>query len=182
MQSNQLKENQLSTTSLYKIESELIELFNEVTENHGEMTEELELKISQLNNAITEKVDSCYGYRMALDDFSELIDLKINELKAKSEQINKKKEKFDNYVNNCLELSGKKELIGQFYRITKRKPSVVVEIFNESDIPMEFIKTPEPKPIIMKAEIKKALESGQEVKGAKLSESKNISIEYKIKR
>ena len=54
-------------------------------------------------------------------------------------------------------------------------------INDETLVPLEFIKIPQVKPEIMKAEIAKALKSGKEVSGASLCESENISISYKLK-
>jgi hypothetical protein len=55
-------------------------------------------------------------------------------------------------------------------------------VFDETLIPMDFIKIPEPKPAIQKAEIGAALKKGIEVPGAKLTESTNVSISYKMKK
>jgi hypothetical protein len=56
---------------------------------------------------------------------------------------------------------------------------LTVDVFDESQLPIDFIKLPEPKPQIMKAEIAKALKSGEQVPGARLVDGKK-SLIYKV--
>jgi hypothetical protein len=65
--------------------------------------------------------------------------------------------------------------------ISKRRPAQVVEIYDESLISVDFIKIPEPKAVIQKTEIARAIKNGCEVPGARLKDSEKLSISYKIK-
>jgi len=165
--------------SLFAIEQELKQLF-ETFNNEPETDEEKSLRIVQLSDALVAKTDQVAAFRDSLDNFVDYLDAKINELKDRKEAYQNKISKFDEYVASCLSIQDKKELNGQLYKISKRKPSLVVDVFDESKIPLEFINVPQPKPTIMKAEIAKALKAGEIIEGARLVDGKT-SIQYKVK-
>lgn len=165
--------------SLFAIEQQLKDLFEQFN-NDEENADAKALKLASLSDALVTKTDQVAAFRDSLDAFVEYLDDKIKELKERKEQYENKITRFDEYVANCLAIQDKKELVGQLYKIQKRKPSQVVEIVDETKIPIEFISVPEPKPSIMKAEIAKAIKAGEIVEGARLVDGKT-SIQYKVK-
>ncbi len=167
--------------SLYQITTELQSLLDEVTQADGELTPELEEKINEVSTTLTQKTDGVVGWVNYQEDLIGLAKNRIGELQELIQRVEKRLEKFDGYVNACLMTMGTNKIEGKICTITKRKPSQVVVVFDESQIPLEFIKIPEPKPAIQKAEIGKALKLGHAVPGAHLEESKTISITYKTK-
>lgn len=167
--------------SLYQISTEMDQLLEEVATAEGEVTPELEVKIAQVNAALVEKTDGIVSWVNYNEDLIELAQKRIKELQEFILRTNAKLGNFDNYVNACLVRAGKSKIEGKLYSISKRKPSQVVVVFDETLIPMDFINIPEPKPTVQKAEIAKVLKAGKEVPGARLEESQNISISYKTK-
>lgn len=167
--------------SLFQITTELQSLLDEVTESDGELTPELEAKLSEVSTSLTQKTDSVVSWVNYNEDLIMLAKSRIGELQEFIQRVEKRLEKFDGYVNNCLLSLGTNKIEGKICSITRRKPLQVVVVFDENQIPLDFIKIPEPKPAIQKAEIGKALKAGQEVPGAHLEESKTISITYKTK-
>jgi len=168
--------------SLYQISNEMQILLEEVTQAEGELTPELEQKIVFLNSSLTTKTDDIVAWVNSQDDLIALAKDKISRLSDFIQAIEKSLGKFDGYVNNCLVSMGTNKIEGKLFSITRRKPVMVVNVFDETLIPMDFIKIPEPKPAIQKSEIGAALKKGLEVPGAKLTESTNVSISYKLKK
>jgi septation ring formation regulator EzrA len=164
--------------SLFVIEQELRNLFEGFNEEQSDDVRAMRLAI--LSDALTQKTDQVAAYRESLSAFVDYLNKKTCELEGRIEQYEEKIERFDEYVLNCLSIQDKKEFTGNLYKITKRKPSQSVEVFDETKIPIEFIKMPEPKPMVMKAEIAKALKQGELVEGARLVDGK-VSVLYKIK-
>lgn len=167
--------------SLYQISSEMDQLLEAVATADGEITPEIEAQIAQVNTALVEKTDGIVSWVNYNEDLIELAQKRIKDLQEFILRTNAKLGNFDKYVNACLQRVGTNKIEGKLYSIVKRKPSQVVNIFDETLIPMDFINIPEPKPTVQKAEIAKALKAGKEVPGAKLEESQNISIQYKTK-
>lgn len=171
--------------SLFHIENELKTLLDSLetepdSQEEQTLGKETSLRLIHLTDALTQKTDQVAHFRESLEQFVEYLNSKISELKERKDFYERKIEKFDQYVSDCLSIQDKKEFSGQLYKIQKRKPSQVVEIYDESKIPIEFIKIPEPKPQIMKAEIKDALKNGEIIEGARLAEGKT-TIVYKTK-
>lgn len=167
--------------SLYQISTEMDQLLEEVTASEGELTPELEAKINQVSTDLVEKTDAVVSWVNSQEDLIELAKKRIAELNDFIARTNNKLFRIDGYVEACLKQLGTNKLEGKLYSISKRKPVQVVNVFDETLIPMDFIKIPEPKPAVQKTEIAKALKAGIEVPGARLEESKNVSISYKLK-
>ena len=166
------------TLSLFHIENGLRDLLDGIND---ELTpEQTSLAIVNLYDALVAKTDQVAHFRESLVNYDLLLESKIKELKDRQLSINNKIEKFDEYVLNCMNIQQKDEFIGSFCKISKRKPVKAVEIFDETLVPIEFVRIPEVKPMIMKAEISKALKAGEIVDGARLVDGK-ISLQYKIK-
>ena len=171
--------------SLFHIENELktlLESLESEPDSQEERTlgKETSLRLIQLTDALTQKTDQVAHFRESLEHFVDYLNDKISELKERKDFYERKIEKFDEYVSNCLSIQDRKDFTGQLYKISKRKPSQVVEIVDETKIPIEFISVPEPKPSIMKSEIAKALKAGEIIEGARLVDGK-VSIQYKVK-
>jgi hypothetical protein len=158
--------------NLVNLEMELRALL----ENEEFSLEQLEI----LNHLITQKTDNLVEFRRTLENHYSLLDQYLDEIKSRQSTIERKIEKIDEYVINCMNINGKESYEGHLTKIKKRKPSMAVEIYDESLIPLEFIKVPEPKPTIMKAELAKVLKQGEIVEGARLIEGK-ASLSYGLK-
>lgn len=137
-------------------------------------------QVDLLNHLITEKTDSMVEFRRSLESHIELLGQYLGEIKLRKDRIEKKIEQIDDYVLTVMNINHRDEFRGNLTTIKKRKPSLSVEIFDETLIPIEFIKVPEPKPTIMKAELAKVLKQGEVIEGARLVEGKP-SLKYGLK-
>jgi hypothetical protein len=167
--------------SLYGITSEIRAITDVLANTDGEITPEIETAITALNEALMSKTDNVVSWVKSQEDLMEIADKRMNELQEFKSKIYNSLRKFDEYVSNCMDMAQLQKIEGKVVAIKKRKPVKVVNIFDESLIPMEYINIPEPKPTVMKAKIGLALKSGIEVSGAVLEDSKNISISYGLK-
>lgn len=156
-------------TSLFDLSQELQLILSE------EKTDQELIQVVQ--ELLVSKIDSVASFRQSIDDQMDRIDSAIKQLKERKEFYEKKSERFDSYVLTCLNVSEKKSLNGDIYKISKRK-SQSVEIYDEDNIPLDFIKIPEAKPQIMKAEISKALKAGEIIEGARIVEKE--TVQYKL--
>lgn len=146
------------------------------------MTEEQEQVLAAIQVALTTKTDNVVEWVKSQRDLITLVNLKVKELSEFKKRIETRLDNFDSYTNACLVALDTPKLEGKLYAIKRRKPTKVVVIHDETKIPMDFIKLPEPPaPTVMKAEIAKALKAGTEVPGAALEDSKTISITYDTK-
>ena len=165
--------------SLFGITTEIESIMGNVMENHGEIVELDEEKLKQLEESLKGKADGVVSWVKYQEALIDLAKNRIAELKEFIDRKNASLERFDKYVSLCMDKIGTSKFQGDLSAITKRKPSMVVEIEDETLLPLEFIKVPQPQPVIQKAEITKELKSGKEIPGARLVESKTISITYK---
>jgi hypothetical protein len=165
--------------SLFKIGQELEDLLNSLAESGGEISEDTESQLAKVSEALIQKADQCISWRDKMLMYREHALLKASEIEHIAKKISDKIEKFDEYVLSCVKRLPSQKIEGEFVSIKLRKPAQVVEIYDETQIDVEFIKIPEPKPMIMKTEIAKALKAGLEVSGARLIEGKQ-SVIYKV--
>jgi len=172
----------MSNPSLYSVTTEIALLLHEVTEAQGEVTPEVEQKLSQVNTLLATKTDNVVQWVHSQEDLITLVDMKLKELAEYKRAVQARLQKFDGYVDACLSTLGTTKLEGALFAIKKRKPTQVVEVFDESLIPLDFVKIPPPPAAtISKTDIAKALKANQEVPGARMVESKNISLSYVLK-
>jgi hypothetical protein len=160
--------------SLFHLSQELITVFENIESTEQNQSE----LILKLNEMLSTKVDNVVSFHKFVENHLDLIDSQIKELKERKETINNKLNRLNEYVLACLNSANKKEFTGSIYKIQKVKCPASVEIFDEDKIPLDYIKVPEPKPTIMKDEIKKALKAGEIIEGARLIENKE-TLKYK---
>lgn len=164
--------------SLYNLTHEISEIFDRITDLGGEISEDDEKALKRANELLLSKVDACIGYRSSIEDMIGLAEAKINQIKTGIARLETRLENFDKYVLTCLEKMPEQKLETPSGSIKIKKPLKKVEIFDETLIPVNFIKIPDPKPTIMKKEIADAIKSGLEVSGARLIDGEK-SLIYK---
>lgn len=167
--------------SLYQITQDLENVLTSIAENDGELSNDHETKMTVLFDLLKSKTDNIVSWVQSQNDLIDLAQAKVDQLKEFQTNVQTRLDRFDAYVNNCLTKLETDKIEGQLCTIKKRKPSQVVFIENESLLPIDFIRIPEPRPEVMKAEIAKLLKAGQEVPGAVLKASSKITINYNLK-
>lgn len=168
--------------SLYKISSDTRELIEKITESGGEVTEDQDKLLVEMQYQLKNKAEGIVHWTNYQNDLMKAASERIAELDDFIEKIQKSLDKLDNYVSNCMGMLGTSKIEFGLYSIVKTKPRQVVEIQDETLVPLEYVKIPPtPDPVISKQSIAKALKEGIEVPGARLVDSENISIHYKVK-
>jgi len=163
-------EKQKTALSLWGISDELNALNELLILDQGEVSEELEQLQSEAQILLEQKTDSCVGYCEYEKNNIAVAKEKITELRDFIKHKENKIKNFESFVHSCLEKTGKEIFVGEFKQIKLRKASDIVVIDDENKIPMEYTVV-ETVVKIKKAEIKKALKSG-EIAGAHLAKGK----------
>jgi len=163
--------------SLFAITTDLKKMDEMLVESDGELTPEIELVMEQVSCLLKTKTDGITSYVRSKEAFLKTVNdelIRINSIKTKT--INAM-ESFDKYIIGCMEKMGKIEIQGELSKIKIKKPHQVVEIINENDINIKYIKKKTTViKMIEKAKIKKALKNNEKVNGAKLSLGKKTVI------
>ena len=155
--------------SLFKIASELIELDERMVESGGELTDDIECDLALVTTALVEKTDGVVEYAKYNDSAIKAVSDRIKELTEIKKKLEKKQERFNDYVLICMDKLNTEELNGDIHKIKIRKPVKVVNITNEDLIPIEYIKT-ETIIKIDKNKLKADLKKGESVHGAELTD------------
>lgn len=129
----------MSDLSLYAITDEIEKLNLMLELDEGEFNESYENLYTEIHELLTKKTDGCVGYIKKQEDLILLAKNKIKELKELIAAKEKKIERFKEYVCVCLDKLNKSAFEGTLYQIKKRKPSKVLVIDDENEVPPEFI-------------------------------------------
>ena len=165
---------------LYELVSEeqkLNELFlAAIDEETGEIrdNETLEELEAELKNALVNKSEGIIKVIRNQESDLEMVTSEIERLTNLKNRIKKEIENFKDYIKFNMKKMNLKKVETSLGNISLRQ-STATEIYDEASLPKEFLKekityTPS------KTEIKKAIESGQEVKGARLVVNTSLTI------
>lgn len=165
--------------TLYSITSELKQIEIMLQESGGEITEDLEEALNYISDNLTTKTDNMVGFVRSQEDFVGLIDSRIDELKDLKTKTQKGLQKLNDYILGCMDNLGEVKIEGQFNSMSIRKPTQVVDIYDEDELPLEYLKKKVVETMtIDKVQIKKDIKSGKEIPGAKLV-SGNRKVTFK---
>lgn len=160
--------------SLYNIRVDHLSLIQEIEENGGELTPELEQALT-LNNEQFEDKALSYGYIVkTFDDNLSIIDREFERLDAIRERIVKQKEAFKERLSEAMQQYGVEKITTPLLKLSFRK-SESVEIMDTQKIPVDYC---EEKTVttINKTMIKQAIKTGLTVPGAELVTKQNLQI------
>lgn len=189
--------------NLYQIEQELLDLYNQIEENGGEITPELEERLVITQENFSSKLENYAKFVKSLEGNINLMDSEI-------ERINKLKQTKQNLINrleknmlNALRLFGNKDPQKDIWRYelptfklsTRQSQSVEIPdetlidrsfkeyslsklSFQELDTILETVNEDNHivKDTISKTKIKEAIKEGQEVEGAILKTNYSLQI------
>ena len=162
--------------SLFEIANS-IKLFEEkLAVNGGEISEQDDVLLEQIKTDLQTKTTNVKAWLYKLEGDIETLQSIASKYNEEAERITSKLEKFQSYIIDCMDLMDAVE-IGDVDKIKIRKPSQVLEIINEDDLPIEFFESKTVNTTkILKDEIKKAIKEGKNIPGAKLSFGKRSLI------
>lgn len=169
------------STSLYSQADELTALHELIEMDHGEITEEHESLMAELYAAIENKTDAVVEYSQMLDDQINMAEARKKEMdqfiKARKNALDRLK----SYVMNCMDKTGTKAFTGSLFEIKERKPSQVLEIVDDSLVPVEYTTVIPAEVKVDKSALKKAVKNGEvNIEGVSLIDGKR-SIQFKAK-
>lgn len=158
---------------LYEISKDLSELQQKI--------EESENVDESLSQALT---DTLQGVQLSFEDKAQqvvhvirnttstvdAIQAEIDRLTKKKKSIAKKEEWLRDYLRENMERTGISKIECPLFKITLAKPTKTVQIEDEDSLPEDLYEI-EVKKKPNKAEIKKALDAGKDVPGARFVES-----------
>ena len=159
-------------TTLYDIKQEYLELINQVEELEGEITPEIEEKLTINQNELQNKAIAYHSVILSKDAFNMQIDNEIKRLQALKKRNN-------SLIDNLKErLVGAIQMFGEFTVGTNTfglRKSERVEVEDVNQLPKEY-KTIKVTEQANKAEIKKALKLGKQIENAYIVENINLKI------
>lgn len=163
--------------NLYDISTEFTALEELLMMDGGEVTEshqELEAMVSAL---LLAKADNMVNFIQKLEDECDLADAHIKRIQLYKKARVNAIESLKNYVKVAMDKMDKQKVEGTMGSISIRKAPKVVDIINEDEIPVQFLKR---KTEIIKTDLAKALKEGQKIQGARLIDGKR-SVQFKLK-
>ena len=162
----------MQKNSLFQINSELVEVTNLLIENGGELTPELETRLQIAENELKTKSVNYYHVIKQIEAETTIIDAEIKRLQdLKKSRINTV-EKLENSLLYSMKLHGIEKIDTDTLKISIRR-SKSVEVVDIDLLPFNCLKI-EKKAV--KSEIKKLIEAGIEVEGAKIVENLNLNF------
>jgi hypothetical protein len=160
--------------ALYQIEQEYMLLADEIINNEGELTLDLEQRLT-INQSQLETKGKAYGYVIKdIESEIDVIDSEIKRLTALKKQRVNAVDKLKTSLSDAMQLFDLTEIKTPTLKINFRKSeSVEVENINLLDtvyITSKEVRTPD------KESIKIAIKNGLEVTGATLKQNLNLQI------
>lgn len=158
--------------SLYKIETEYLELISEVEEMDGELTPEMEaaLKINELQ--LQGKSIAYLAVIRKNEFYASQIDEEVKRLQAIKKRATRLNDNLKSRLLDAVKLYGDYET--EFNKFGTRK-SESIEVENVNALPDKF-KTVKVVEAADKKALKDAIKSGEEIEGVTLNKNINLKI------
>lgn len=160
--------------NLFQISIEMQSIMNELIENDGELTPQLEQMLTIVESNLNEK-SSNYAYVIRSMEYdNDIIDLEIKRLQGLKKTRTNSIDRLKNALSNAMNICEINEITTATSKISFRK-STTLEILDESKVPKEY-KTNVVTTKIDKNQIKSDLKAGKTINGVELVENKNLQI------
>lgn len=163
----------METKSLYKINTEYLELFGKIELAEGVLTPELEEELIIKKSELEVKSIAYAEVIKQRESFNDRIDDEIKRLQALKKQNDTLVSKLKSNLLQAVSIFGNYE--AGFLKFSTRKSKQVVVDYDVNDLPKQY-KSVKVTETADKVAIKKAIESGQYVYGCRLVENVNLQI------
>lgn len=164
----------MSELKLYQIEQEYVSLANQIIDNDGEPTPEIEAAL-QLTVENLEQKGRGYGFIIKdLENDIDSIDKEIARLNAFKKSRSKTADRLKETLSNAMQLFQIEKLESPTLKISFRK-SESVEVENADLVDAKFTNS-KLVTTVDKTKIKDAIKAGETVIGAVLKQNKNLQI------
>lgn len=158
-------------TALYELTAELKEAQSLIAA--GELTpEEMSDTLEGMVGEFNDKAIRVVYFQKNLDASIDAIDSELSRLNAKKKQLVSHKERMTDYLRSNMQAAEISKIECPLFSITLRKPSKVVAIDSQEDLPEEFV-TVKTTTAPNKKAIGDALKAGQLVPGAHLEDGRS---------
>lgn len=160
--------------SIYNIQSDYIELMNQIEENEGELTEELSAQLDITKEQLEDKATSYCYLSKQIDVDTNQIDAEISRLQALKSAKVRLQEELKDRVTQAMIRFGIDKIERNNLKLSFRASKQLI-IIEGSKIPKQFtiIKM---NTVVDKAKLKAHIESGKKVKGVSIKENKNLQV------
>lgn len=160
--------------NLFQITNEMQSIMNELIENDGELTPQLEQMLTIAESNLNEK-SSNYAYVIRSMEYdNDIIDSEIKRLQGLKKTRTIAIDRLKNALSNAMIICDINEITTPTTKISFRK-STTLEILDESKVPKKY-KTNVVTTKIDKNQIKSDLKAGKTINGVELVENKNLQI------
>lgn len=159
--------------SIYNIAKEYIDIIDELENNNGEITPEIETALAINETELQQKSVAYVSVIKSLDAEVEIIDNELKRLQALKKARNTITSNLKERLSNAMQQYGIDEIKTELVKINFRK-SKSVNIFDESQLPMDC-KIVQVIPI-SKTELKKRIDSGEDIPGVEILDNLNLQI------
>lgn len=164
----------MQATSLYHIRREHLDILAQIEEQDGELADHQEYALQLTEEAFQEKAVSVGFITKFLANDVTLIDAEIKRLQALKAATARRQEWFEDQLAGAMRQFGVEKIDTPTLKISFRK-SLAVEVEDEAKLPACYVVTKTTTAPDKKA-IKEAIQKGQEVPGASLTERQNLQI------
>lgn len=164
----EMKEKDQENKSLIMLSAELETM---LIESEGEITEAIAEHLSQ----VATKVDGCVYMLERFAQINEFYKIRAEKLERIAKAAKTAEERLKEYVKTTMQMTDKKEIEGQDFRIKLSPTAPKVTVKDESKVPNKFmveklVISPDKKAILQ------AIKSGEVVEGVILEESFSLRV------
>lgn len=163
-----------SLPTLYTISGDLLAVLNELEENGGELTPELEQALAITEGQFTEKAVD-YGLAILnLEAMSEAAKAEKERLAGLQKFYENAKKRLSETLSGAMQAFDRPKVETPTLRLFLRHTQTT-EVDNADDIPARF-KVTKVETVVDKTAVKKAIVAGEDVPGAHLNDKYNLQI------
>lgn len=160
--------------SIYNLQSEYIELMNQIEDNEGELTPELSAQLDITKEQLEDKATSYCYLSKQLDIDTSQIDAEISRLQALKSSKVKLQAQLEDRVSQAMIRFGIDNIERNNLKLSFRASKQLI-IAEGTKIPKQF-QIVKMNTVVDKAKLKAHIESGKKVKGVSILEKKNLQV------
>lgn len=166
----------MTALTLYSAAEELTPLLDQIDPETGEMSEELGAALAKFEG----KSKAVVAYILNQDATADAIDEAIKKLEARAVSLRKRADHLRAYLRDNMKRCGISQISADDGTFTAKlyvERDASVEVFDAKQLPPAYLRQPKvPEPAPDKTGIKKALESGLDVPGARIVKKDRLEI------
>lgn len=160
--------------TIYEIKEELAALIDELQNNGGELTPELESALAVNETEMVDKLDSYCRVKTNLEAEVAAYSAEIDRLQSKMNVAQHSIDRIAEVIKSTMQLYERPKLETPLFKLSLRT-NKSVNVIDEGAVPAEYIKT-KTTTSVDKSTLRKVLMAGEAVAGVELKESQSLII------